>query len=438
MRPVRPPLQGGSPPSGSLRAMSVETLLKVIGTSLWARSPAAVLTLTAAWVEQNRPPDEELTAWPVRARLREAYPWLRCPTSLLRRLGLPAGLVQGHEVPVGPSPRTLGIEASLAAPRSLTVERGPAAMGCDEYVTALGSDDVVVRARTAYGDRTIRVWDGISGHPLRELGYADRVCAIAASDGMIIVGGYSNGYTSSPGRIKIWNLESDVCLRTLSLGQQWPTRVAVDDRTIACTSRGLGERALTVWDRASGRRLQWAPRGLDFTCVAVHGDTIAGGTQRSREIHLWDRDSGQTLQTLTGHAGHVTCIAIQNDVIVSGSSDRTVKVWERASGQCLQTLVGHHFSVTAVTILDDRIVSGSSDGTVKVWDRTSGRCLQTLTEHAAAANFVAARDGGIVSASTDGAVKVWGAAEALRAIRAQLSNTKGAMGEGPSGAGAHL
>ena len=86
---------------------------------------------------------------------------------------------------------------------------------------------------------------------------------------------------------------------------------------------GSRDRTLKVWDVSSGQCLR----------------TLSGHTGSARRRRLVDT----THRSLVDAArAQVECVAaLSNDSVVSGSRDNTLKVWDALSGECLQTLRGH-------------------------------------------------------------------------------------------------
>ncbi|KAG6853699.1 hypothetical protein C0991_002234 [Blastosporella zonata] len=84
-------------------------------------------------------------------------------------------------------------------------------------------------------------------------------------------------------------------------------------------------------------------------------------------IKLWDIETAKSMKTFFGHIEGVWAVASDKLRLVSGSHDRTVKVWSREEGKCTATLVGHRAAVSCLALGEDKIVSGSDDWDVKIW-----------------------------------------------------------------------
>ena len=95
---------------------------------------------------------------------------------------------------------------------------------------------------------------------------------------------------------------------------------------------GSQDGTLKLWDLASEqclRSLEGIERG-GSCAVALTADehhVLAGGANYS--LKLWELASGQCLSTLAGHTARVTAVAATPDgsSAVSGSQDATLAVW---------------------------------------------------------------------------------------------------------------
>jgi len=187
-------------------------------------------------------------------------------------------------------------------------------------------------------DNTIRIWDLKRGRETQTLSHAGWVEAVAVTlDGQHVISGSVNDST-----IKIWDLESDLQMRTLSGHTDWITSVAL-------TPDGL--RAVSgSWDQT---------------------------------LKVWDLENGREIRTLSGHSGGINAVAMTPDgqraVSASGNS---LKVWDLKSGREIRTLSGHDNGVifhVALTPSGLRAVSVSYDNILKLWDLDRGSLIASFT-----------------------------------------------------------
>ncbi|KAF9375484.1 hypothetical protein CPC16_000693 [Podila verticillata] len=162
-------------------------------------------------------------------------------------------------------------------------------------------------------------------------GHTDGVMCLQFDDSFLITGSYDN-------TVKVWNIETGECLRTL-------------------TGHALCIRALHFDD----------------------AKLITGSMDRT--LKIWNYHTGQCIRTLQGHTDGIVTLDFDSRILASGSADATIKIWNFATGEC-STLKGHGDLVNKVQIYKKKLlVSASDDTTVKLWDIATRTCLRTFTGH---------------------------------------------------------
>ncbi len=263
-------------------------------------------------------------------------------------------------------------------------------------------------------DRTIRLWDVVTGKVVRTLqGHADVVTGLAFSPA-----GDRLASASLDETIKLWDVETGRELRTLKGHQSDVLYVAFAPKGKHLASTSL-DGTIKLWDAQSGRELLTL-RGhtSDVWSVAFgpNGTRLAsaGGDET---VKVWDVESGQVLLNLRGHTSDVWSVAFGPDGrrLASASWDGTVVLWDAATGKKLLALRGHTAEVRSVAFSPDgrRLVSAGRDRTVRVWEVESGRELLVLRGHTdEVARAVFSPDGTrLATASFDGTVKLWDATQ---------------------------
>ena len=273
-------------------------------------------------------------------------------------------------------------------------------------------------------DKTVKLWDTVSGRVLRTLqGHSSAVRSLAFSpDGALIVSG------SSDKTIKLWDAASGRELRTLEGHTNTVWSVAFSPRDGARIASGSSDKTIKLWDADGSSdktiKLRDAFNGLEPRTLKGHsgvvrsvvfdGRDLASGSS-DRTIKLWYGSGGRERWTLSRHSGSVESIAYSADgrLLASGSADKTIKLWDGHSpgAGAQRTLQGHSDWVTSVAFspADGRLASGSWDKTIKLWDAKSGRLLRTLRGHSRGVQSVAFSPDGarLASVSLDGTIKLW-------------------------------
>ncbi|ETO13217.1 G-protein beta WD-40 repeats containing protein [Reticulomyxa filosa] len=259
-------------------------------------------------------------------------------------------------------------------------------------------------------DKTIRLWDSLSGRQLQCLeGHSNFVNSAQFSfDGSKIVS------CSDDKTIRVWDVSSEEQLQCLEghLDYVYSAQFSPDGTKIVSGSR---DKTIRLWDVSSGKEIQSLK---DHTGPVFSVDFSSDGTRvvsgsRDTTIRLWETSSGKMLQSLEGHSHSVIAVQFSPDdtKIVSSSADNTIRLWDVSSGKQIQILQGHSRSVKSAQFSRDgtRIVSCSWDKTIRLWDVSSGKQLQCLEGHSDSVKSVQfSRDGArIVSSSSDKTIRFW-------------------------------
>jgi WD40 repeat protein len=257
-------------------------------------------------------------------------------------------------------------------------------------------------------DRTVKLWDVATGVCLRTLeGHTNMVRAVAAVSPSLVVSG------SRDKTVRLWEVTTGKCAQVL-VGHTHRVR-AVAALSPSTVVSGASDRTIKIWDVETGACIKTLEGHGDsvnsVTFVLIHDAVTVVSASSDTTIKLWNSESGECVCTLEGHTDSVNCVAVVRGAgsIASASDDKTIKVWNTGSAECIRTLVGHtHWVYSVAVVSPDILVSGSRDKTVKLWDLTTGACVKTLKGHRSWVDAVAVVSPEVVaSTSDDNTVKVW-------------------------------
>jgi len=322
-------------------------------------------------------------------------------------------------------------------------------------------------------DRTLRIWDALTGELLHVLpGSDDLRCVDFSPDGKFVaVGGFLGvirvwdvsadfeevadhrfhggpvecikfspdgqcfAFTSSDGVVRLWGPLPGVERVVFSGHSGGAYCIAFSPNGRALASGGR-DRTVKTWDLVAERDpLLSMGSGAHVKAMAFSPDgrllAMASGLNKAnygagdKTTRIFDLNRRQQTHVLRGHEGWLTCVAFSPDGqrVASGSEDKTVKVWDLATSKILLSLNGHGDAVSSVAFSPDGayLVSASGDGTMKLWDSSSGEEVATLSGHSGGVTCVAYDPKGklIVSAGEDHDAILWNAttAEAVTVLR---------------------
>ncbi|TFK55785.1 WD40 repeat-like protein [Heliocybe sulcata] len=202
--------------------------------------------------------------------------------------------------------------------------------------------------------------------------------------------------SASNGSVKIWNMKTTACIRTLDCGYAICSTFLPGDRQVAVGTKS-GE--IHVYDLASSSLLETI-QAHTATVWSMHvrsdGTALVSGSA-DKDVKFWDFEEkeggdgkGPKLLSLV----HVRTLKMTDDVLSVRYSpnrklvavsllDSTVKVFYEDSLKFFLSLYGHKLPVLSMDISDDSklIVTCSADKNIKIWGLDFGDCHKSIFAH---------------------------------------------------------
>ncbi|KAF8631619.1 hypothetical protein AX15_002361 [Amanita polypyramis BW_CC] len=201
--------------------------------------------------------------------------------------------------------------------------------------------------------------------------------------------------SASNGQLKVWNLKSLACIRTMECGHAICSVFLPGDRHIAVGTKS-GE--ILVYDIASSSLMESikAHTGAVWSIhVRADGQALVSGSA-DKDIKFWlfeQKDSNDTVGRALSLV-HTRTLKMSDDVLAVRYSpdnkllavallDSTVKVFYQDSLKFFLSLYGHKLPVLSMDISDDSklIVTCSADKNIKIWGLDFGDCHKSIFAH---------------------------------------------------------
>ncbi|OMJ26269.1 Beta-TrCP [Smittium culicis] len=206
--------------------------------------------------------------------------------------------------------------------------------------------------------------------------------------------------------IKIWDMNSLVCIRTLYGHTASVLCLKYDDEIIVT---GSSDSTIIVWDMNTGSIISKLESHIAGVLDVAFNSEFIVSCSKDCTIKIWSRKNNYSLvSTLSGHEGPVNAISLYNNELVSASGDTLIKLWDLKTGKEIRVFKGHLRGLACVQYDGNTIISGSNDRSIKVWDSKTGICKFTLLGHTDLVRTLYFPGGKkAISGSYDQTVKVW-------------------------------
>jgi WD40 repeat protein len=288
------------------------------------------------------------------------------------------------------------------------------------------------------GDDVARLWDAVTGRPVRELPVKNVVRVAFAPDSRTVATGGGDR------RVRLWDVATGRAVGTPLTGHPpaGPNRPQVGSLAFSPDgtklAAGFGwpgwrsddyDQVIQVWEVGTAREVGTLSVRNTVSSLAFSPDgTLLAAACHDGTVRLWATGTWNVVRTLpVGEMCPAVAFSPDGRTLAAGKSggvtgaDLTrsrvheIKLWDVATGrEVLAPLKGHLSRLTAVVFSPDgkTLVSASEDRTVRLWDVATGRALRTLRGHTDGVNDAALSPDGntLATVGYDKTVRLWAAA----------------------------
>lgn len=223
--------------------------------------------------------------------------------------------------------------------------------------------------------------------------------------------------SSQDSTVRLWDLETTKCLRTINDELPHTTRLALsgDGRYAVfatdCWSReDTHKSVLRLWDVKEGSQIRDFEVPINdygfppvILAVAISPDAKYVLTGGEGESHLWDAATGKRLHELSGIWGYLWFVSFNSEgTKCFATNSHSVAEFDPATGSCLKLTklvepTDDRRSRVVVSADGDFALYGSEYGELKLWEIATQRCLRTFLDLTDQAWWEVSRSRGIES-----------------------------------------
>ncbi|KFU85642.1 F-box/WD repeat-containing protein 10, partial [Chaetura pelagica] len=175
--------------------------------------------------------------------------------------------------------------------------------------------------------------------------------------------------------IRCWDIYSGACVKIFNGHCGTITCLDLHEEQFVSGAR---DGMVKVWNLRSGKCLRTLKHSSALWAVKMDGTRVVSGSQRGL-VKVWCAGTGTLIKTLEGHQGPVKCLAFDQWHLVTGSTDGYVLGWSML-GELKRCLIAfrHPKEIQALEFLYLRVISGCADGNIRIFNYLTGSCLKVL------------------------------------------------------------
>ena len=243
-----------------------------------------------------------------------------------------------------------------------------------ELIKSIQVDEKSKRLITASRNNKIKIWDLETGECLKTLNTDAKVLLIISNNKFISA--------SSDRTLKIWDLNSYECLNVLPNETQILTLCLISDNKIAS---GCINGRISIWNLDTLTKIKTFIAHnclVRYLLMADETKLISCSSHKDNKIKIWNLETFECIKVLRGHSNYIFNLDLTSDgYLFSCSTDKTVKSWRLETGELLKSIQFEHPVYYVKTLNEDLIAVALENGDIQIYNFNKEEIVKTILAH---------------------------------------------------------
>ena len=269
-----------------------------------------------------------------------------------------------------------------------------------KQINSIQFDEISNKLISASNDNSIKIWNLETGECLKTLtDHNDRITSILIVPNNKIISG------SFDGTIKIFDLNSFECLNTIRDGKDVTTLCLLPNNQIA---RGCKKGSICVWNFKFLTKVKYFmahENWITYLLLVNNSKLISYSSFNERRFKIWSLKTFECIKTVKIYFDEIRHLELTCDGnYLNYSNDSSVNLWEKKL-----ITIEFNYSVCCFKKLNDELIAVAlSNGLIEIYNFNKMEIVKTILVNQSDVNhLLLLKNGDLLSGSEDGQIKLW-------------------------------